>query len=330
MEYRQLGKSGLKVSAIGLGCGSRTFVGRVDEATAQSIIDHAFDSGVTYFDTAETYAEGRSETLLGKALKGKRSDVVVATKFGKDRSVTEREQRGSRSRVIKAIEGSLRRLSTDYVDLYILHEPDPATPIEETLRALDDLVHSGKVRYVGCSDFRAWQLSEAMWTSRAAGLESFVAAGGEYNLMSREVERDLIPCCLHHGMSFVPTFPLAQGFLTGKYRPGQPMPQGSRFSQPAPFSSPVHQDLRRYGAIMTKAHFDLLARLEAFAGARGHTVAELAIAWLLAQPGVMAIPVGITRLEQLEASLAGVAWKLTADDVKALADVHREVGANTE
>jgi aryl-alcohol dehydrogenase-like predicted oxidoreductase len=293
-------------------------VGRVDDSTARSIIDRAVDCGITYFDTAETYAEGRSERLLGGALKSRRSDVVIATKFGKDRSVAEHEQRGSRTRVIKALEGSLRRLATDYVDLYILHEPDPGTPVEETLQALDDLVRAGKIRYIGCSGFRPWQLGDALWTSRVAGLASFVATGGEYNLLNRGVEEDLIPCCRHHGVGFVPTFPLAQGFLTGKYRRGQPLPDGARFSAPAPFSSPRHQDLRRHDAMLSDDHFERLARLEAFAQARGRSVAELAVAWLLARPGVATVPVGVSRVEQVGASVAGAGWTLTAEELDEL------------
>jgi aryl-alcohol dehydrogenase-like predicted oxidoreductase len=301
-----------------LGCGSSSFAGRADEATATKIIDHAFDLGITYFDTAETYAEGRSEMLLGQALKSKRSDVVVATKFGKDRSVAEHEQRASRRRILKAVDGSLRRLQTDYIDLYVLHEPDPSTPIEETLRTLDDLVRAGKIRYIGCADFRAWQLSDALSASRLAGFETFIASGGEYNLLSRDANVDMIPCCRHHRVAFVPTAPLAQGFLTGKYRPNQPLPTGSRFSEPPAFSAGIRQDLHAYDRALTTTRFNGLHLLEDFAHARGHSVLELAIAWLLNQQGIAVVPVGVTRIEQVAIDIAGATWTLTEHEMNEL------------
>ncbi len=323
MEYRRLGKSGLKVSAVGLGTGSTTFAGRADEQTSLKIIRCALEQGINFIDTAETYAEGRSEELVGKAVKGKRSHVVIATKFGKDRSVGPDEQRGSRGHLMKAVEGSLKRLCTDYIDLYIMHEPDPETPIEETLRALDDLVRAGKVRYIGCSEFAAWQLCEAVWTSRAGNLETFIVAGAEYNLINRSIERELVPCCQSLGVGFVPTFPLAGGFLTGKYRRGQKMPEGARFTSPPPFANAIRQDLSRHEHRLTDANFDKLAKLDAFAEERGHSVGELAIAWLLSHPWLGSVIAGVTSTEQISLNLAAVDWKLTTEDVARLDQIIR-------
>jgi aryl-alcohol dehydrogenase-like predicted oxidoreductase len=315
VKYRQLGRSGLKVSAVGLGTGSATFAGRGDEQSALAVISEALELGITYFDTAETYAEGRAERLLGMALKSCRADVVIATKFGKDRSVTETEQRGSRTRILKAVEGSLRRLDTDYIDLYIQHEPDPGTPITETLSALDDLQRSGKVRYIGCSGFASWQLVEALWTSRANGLTSFVTAGIPYSLLDRRIERDLVPACQAYGVGIVPAFPLASGFLTGKYEADQDLPPGSRFAAVPEHSAPVRKDVTRYSSWLTDANFGRVGSLQQFARERSHTVTELAIAWLLAQPWLGAIPVGVTTGRQLREDVGGIEWSLGQDDL---------------
>jgi aryl-alcohol dehydrogenase-like predicted oxidoreductase len=318
MEFRLLGKSGLRTSEIALGCGSPTFAGRADEKTALEIIGRALDLGITCLDTGETYAEGRSETLIGKALNGKRHNVVIATKFGKDRSVGPDEQRGSRRRLMRAVEGSLRRLKTDYIDLYVFHEPDPETPIAETLRGLDDLIRAGKVRYIACSTFAAWQLCQALWTSTELGAERFIAASAGYNLIDRRIEDDLVPCCVKYGVAVVPTFPLAQGFLTGKYRRDGAPPKVARFTASPEFANPIHQDLRRHNGILNDRNFDRLAALEAFAKERGHVVGELAIAWLLSRPFVGMVPVGVTRIEHLASNVKAAAWKLTADDLAEL------------
>ena len=217
--------------------------------------------------------------------------------------------------LMKSVENSLRRLDTEYIDLYAMHEPDPDTPIEETLRALDDLVRVGKVRYIGCSDFTAWRLCEALWTSKAYNLESFIAAYLNYNLISREIERELVPCCQTHGVGVIPIRPQAGGFLTGKYRRGKKMPEGTRFTSVPPFVDAGHQDLRRYDKFLTDANFDKLAKLEAFAEERGHRVGELAIAWLLSHPWLGMALVGVTSVEQLTQNVAGLGWKLTAEDI---------------
>ena len=314
MEYRTLGQSGLRLSEITLGCGSNTFAGRADEATSIDIINNALDLGINCVDTAETYAEGRSETLIGKALRGKRDKVVIATKFGKDRSVGPDEQRASRRRIMRAVEGSLKRLNTDYIDLYILHEPDPATPLAETLRTLDDLIRAGKVRYIACSDFASWQLCESLWISSQQGFESFIAASAFYSLVNRDAERELIPACRKLGVGMVPTAPLAGGFLTGKYRRGKEKPASSRFASAAPFANAIRQDLSVYDKILTDPNFDRLAALENFAEERGHTISELAMAWLLSDPQIGTVPVGVTEAGQLASHVSATAWKLTAED----------------
>ena len=300
---------------MGLGCASPTFAGKADEPTSISIINHALELGITYIDTAETYALGRSETLVGKALKGKRSQVIIGTKFGRDRSVGPSEIRGSRSRLLKAVEGSLKRLQTDYIDLYIMHMPDPETPIEETLRALDDLVRVGKVRYIGCSDFAPWQLCEALWTSKVHNLESFIIASANYNVIDRRIEQELVPCCLTYGVGVMPLHVLAGGFLTGKYRRGKEIPKGTRFGSVPPFTGEKHQDLSRYDRFINEANFDKLDKLESFAQQRGHSVGELAIAWMLTHPWVGTVFTGVSSSEQLTRNVAGVGWKLSAEDI---------------
>ena len=303
MEYRRLGSSGLKVSEIGLG--GNNFGARADEETSINIIKHALEMGINFIDTAESYAQGRSEELVGQAVNGKRSQVIIATKFGHPSSVGPDQQGGSRSYIMKAVDASLRRLKTDYVDLYYIHRPDAGTPIQETLRALDDLVRTGKVRYIGCSDFSAWQLCEALWTSKLNNLESFITVQSKYNLLDRSIERELVPCCQTYGIGVIPWGPLASGFLTGKYRRGQEIPAGMRLANPFPI----------YNNILTDANFDKLAKLEAFAKERGHSVGELAIAWLLSHPFLGSVIAGAMNVEQLSANVAAMGWKLTTDDI---------------
>lgn len=309
MEYRRLGRSGLRVSEIGLG--GNNFGGRADEETSISIINRALELGINLIDTANTYTQGRSEELVGKAVKGKRSQVVIATKFGYPNSAGPTEQRGSRNHLMKAVEASLRRLGTEYLDLYYYHYPDPETPIEETLCALDDLVRVGKVRYLGCSNFTAWQLCEALWTSRFHHLEPFIAVQSKYSLLDRSIERELVPCCQTYGTGVVPWGPLASGFLTGKYRRGQEVPPGARLANPPSI----------YRDILTEANFDKLAKLEAFARERGHRVGELAIAWLLSHPWLGSVIAGAMNLEQLSDNVTAASWKLSAEDLAQLDQV---------
>ena len=306
MEYRRIGNSGLKVTEIGLG--GNNFGMRADEETSIKIINNALEMGINFIDTAEMYAQGRSEELVGKAVKGKRSQVIIATKFGLPVTVGPTQQGGSRSYIMKAVDASLKRLNTDYIDLYYFHSPDPSTPIQETLRALDNLVRTGKVRYIGCSNFAAWQLSDALWTSKVHNLESFITVQSRYNLLDRSIERELVPCCQTHDIGLIPWGPLASGFLTGKYRCGQEIPTGMRLAKP--FSI--------YSDILTDANFDKLSKLEAFAKERGHSVGELAIAWLLFHPWLSSVIAGAMNREQLSTNIAAADWKLTAEDIAQL------------
>ena len=227
MEFRSLGSSGLQVSLVGLGCNN--FGRRCDAEQTRAVVHRALDEGVNFFDTADMYGErGGSEELLGKALGSRRDDIVLATKFGAPMGDAPDQRGASRRWIQRALEASLRRLGTDYIDLYQLHFPDASTPQEETLRALDDLVRAGKVRYLGCSNFASWQLVDALWISRDSGLSSYVSAQNLYNLLDRRIERELVPACREFGVGVLPYFPLASGFLTGKYRRGRPAPRGTR------------------------------------------------------------------------------------------------------
>ena len=303
MQYRRIGKSGLKVSEMGLGANS--FGGRANEADSISTIRLALESGVNFIDTADAYAGGRSEEVVGKAVRGRRSQVIIATKFGNPRTVAPHQQWGSRGFITDAVNASLKRLSTDYIDLYYIHRPDPATPIEETLRTLDDVVRAGKVRYIGCSNFAAWQLNDALWTSRVGHLESFIAVESRYNLLDRNIESQLVPCCQAHDIGVIPWYPLAAGFLTGKYQRGKPPPAGTRLTDP-------HSSLK---TLLTDANYDKLEKLQAFAAERSHGVGELAVAWLLSRPWVSSVIAGARNTGQLSANVAAMAWKLTAEDV---------------
>ncbi|MBI2832449.1 MAG: aldo/keto reductase [Chloroflexi bacterium] len=309
MEYRRLGKSGLKVSEIGLGTNS--FGDKTDEQTAIKIVNSAFELGVNFIDTSYGYAQGRSEEIVGKAVKGKRSEVVVATKFGFPGRVGPREQGGSRSYMMRTVDVSLRRLNTDYIDLYYLHYPDTQTPILETLRAMDDLVRAGKVCYIGCSNHVAWQLCEALWTSRLHNLESFIVVESRYNLLDRDIEKELVPCCQNYGVGVIPWGPLAAGFLTGKYRSVRDISKDARLLNPA----------SSYRDVATEANFDKLAKLRGFADARGHGVGELAIAWLLSHPWLGSVIAGATSTEQVSYNAAATAWKLTSEDLRQLDEI---------
>ena len=306
MEYRRLGNSGLKVSEIGLG--GNNWGGRVTEELAITIINNALEIGINFLDTAALYVQGRSEEVIGKAIKGKRSQVVLATKFGHPSQETPSEQGGSRCSILKSVEASLKRLNTDYIDLYYMHHPDPATPMEETLRTLDDIIRAGKVRYIGCSNYAAWQLCDALWTSRTNNLSAFIAVQEVYNLLDRSSERELIPCCETHGTGFVAYAPLASGFLTGKYRRGHEIPAGTRLAQLEPHHS----------HIMTDLNYDKLADIETFAQERGHNVGEVAIAWLLSHPWLSSVIPGASNIDQLSTNVAATGWKLTEDEVSRL------------
>jgi len=303
MEYCKLGKSGMKVSKLGLG--ANNFGWHADEQTSIAVVNHALDMGINFIDTADMYDRGRSEEFVGKAIKGKRSDVIIATKFYNKMGEGPNDQGGSRYYIMKAVEASLRRLQTDYIDLYQMHRPDTETPIEETLRALDDLVQVGKVRYIGCSNFAAWQLCEALWTSKVNYLHSFITCQVRYNLFERHIETELVPCCREYGIGVIPWGPLAGGFLTGKYQQGEKAPADARLAKPHPL----------YSQIFTDDNWNKLAKLKAFAAERGHTVGELAIAWLLAKPWISSVIAGARKIEQLSANMAAIQWKLTEGEI---------------
>lgn len=303
MEFRRIGNSGLRVSQVGLG--GNNFGGRADAAASVNIINLALEMGINFIDTADSYTDGHSEELVGKAIKEKRSQVIIATKFGNPRSVGPNEQAGSRSHIMAAVDASLKRLGTDYIDLYYLHYPDANTPIEETLRALDDVVRAGKARYIACSNFAAWQLADAAWTATHLGLMPFIVVQAKYNLLERSIEKEIVPCCLTHGVGVIPWGPLASGFLTGKYQRGKAIPAGTRFATP----------MSIYSDVMTEANFDKLEKLQAFAKKRGHTVGELAITWLLAHPWLGSVIAGAMNAEELKDNVTAANWKLTADDV---------------
>lgn len=303
METRTIGKNGPAVSVIGLGCNN--FGGRLDLEGTRKVVGKALDLGINFFDTADIYGGrtynnyGGSEVDLGAALGARRKDIVLATKFG---MVMEGVGSGaSRAYVISACEASLKRLKTDYIDLYQIHTPDPKTPIEETLRALDDLVKQGKVRYIGCSNFTAAQIDEAMGVSQRAKLAGFVSSQDEYSILVRDIEKDGLPAATRHGLSFLPYFPLASGLLTGKYKRNAPGPKGARLSAPG-----------LSGRYMNDRNWAIVEKLEAFCAARGKTLLELAFAWLLAHNAIPSVIAGATSPEQVEQNARCAAWKLTA------------------
>jgi aryl-alcohol dehydrogenase-like predicted oxidoreductase len=307
MLYRSLGNSGLKVSVLGLG--ANNFGWWVEEQASAAVINHALELGINYIDTADMYDDGRSEELVGANLKGRRTEVILASKFAAQMGNGPNDRGGSRWYILRALEASLRRLQTDYIDLYQMHFPDPTTPIEETLRALDDMVKTGKVRYIGCSNFAGWQLSDALWTSRFNGLNAFVTVQVKYNLFERQIEQELVPCCTEHGIGVIPWGPLAGGFLTGKYRKGEEPPRPPSGRRPAKAFHPL------YNSVVTEANWKRLEKLKEFAETRGHKVGNLAIAWLLSHTWLTSVIAGATSPDQLDANLAGIEWKLTAEEV---------------
>ena len=311
MEYRQLGGSGLRVSLAGLG--TNNFGARLDQAATTDVVQEALDQGITLFDTADSYGGGRSEEYLGKALAGRRPDVIIASKFGWAVGEGPYDGGASRHYIYKALEASLRRLGTDYLDLYQVHLPDPRTPIEETLRALDDLMRAGTVRYIGSSNFAGWQVAEAEWAARARGLTRFVSAQNEWSLLQRDVEAELIPACEHFGVGMLPYFPLASGFLTGKYRRSQPPPVGTRLHEWR------DQMAAHIQAVTAEANWDRLERLTTFAEEHGHRVHDLALSWLASQHVVSSVIAGATSAEQVRSNTAATqAWAMSAAERAAL------------
>lgn len=304
MTYRPLGDSGLRVSTVGIGCNA--FGTRIDGNTVREIVDAALDMGITLFDTADTYGRGESETLLGQALGANRDEVIVATKFGMDMKGANGPDwgaRGSRRYLRKAVEASLRRLGTDWIDLYQLHYPDPITPIEETLAALSELVDEGKVRYIGSSNMPGWQVVDANWTARTGGYSRFISAQNKYSLLDREAEDELAPACERAGVGILPFFPLEFGLLTGKYRRDQAPPAGSRLAHDT------------QAARLAGADWDEIERLEMYAEQRGLTLLQVAIGGLAAQPAVASVIAGVTSADQVRSNAEAGAWQPTPGDL---------------
>jgi aryl-alcohol dehydrogenase-like predicted oxidoreductase len=303
VEYRNLGNSGLEVSLVGLG--TNNFGGRTDEAGTKAVIDACFEQGINFIDTADVYGNrGLSEEYIGRALQGRRHEVVIATKFANAMGEGPMTRGGSRSYIMKAVEDSLRRLGTDYIDLYQMHTPDSKTPIEETLRALDDLVSDGKVRYIGNSNYAGWQVADAHHIAQQRGYAPFISAQNAYSLLDRRPEAELVPAMKKFGLSMIPFSPLASGLLTGKYRRGEAGPEGARLS-----AGPMSQRM------LTDANFDKVEALEAFAQRQGHTILELAFSWLASLPYVASVIAGATRPEQVADNAAAATWRLTPEEM---------------
>jgi aryl-alcohol dehydrogenase-like predicted oxidoreductase len=309
MEYRRIGRSGLKVSEICLG--TMTFGNQVDEAEGKRIVDLAFDAGINFFDTADGYGKGRSEEILGEALKGRRRQAVVATKFFNPMGPGPNDSGMSRVHVMNAIEDSLRRLQMDYVEIYYIHHVDAQTPLEEMLRALDDLVHQGKIRYIACSNYQAWRLCEALWISDSKDLARFECYQPQYSLVVRDIEQELVPLCLHKGLGIVPWSPLAGGFLSGKYKPGQREMPGTRSAE----------------KWVWQPHFfapnadETLATLLDVAQQLRRTPAQVALRWVLEQPGVSSVITGVRTVEQLRDNAGATGWRLEGDLLERLNEV---------
>jgi len=304
MEIRNLGGSGLRVSAVGMGCNN--FGARVDLEGSRKVIHKAIDLGITLFDTADIYSDmGGSETVLGQVLGNRRKDIVLATKYSKPMATDGTRQGASRRYIINAVEASLKRLKTDYIDLYQQHDYDPLTPIEETLRALDDLVRQGKVRYIGNSNFPAWRVAEAEYVARAINVGRFISCQDEYSLVVRDIEKDLLPAAREYKLGLLPFFPLASGLLTGKYRRGEAAPGDTRFGKVA----------RLRDRYVTPRNEEIVEKLQAFAKERGHTMLELAFSWLAARPQVASVIAGATRVEQVEQNVKAIAWKPSAEEM---------------
>lgn len=322
MEFRHVGRSGLRVSTLGIGCNN--FGGRSDEEASRAVIHAALDAGVNFFDTADVYPVGKSgesEAIMGRALAGKRQDVVIATKFGLPMKRTTSGNfggsDGSRRYMMNALEDSLKRLKTDYIDLFQLHFPDRHTPVEETLRALDDAVRQGKVRYIGISNMPTWQVVDSLHASDRMGTERFVSSQNQYSLLAREVEAELIPAMRHHGLGLLPFFPLAGGFLSGKYRRNMPMPAGSRLTKT--------QNLANM--FLTDRNFEIAEALQDFCEARGISMLQMAFRWLLSHDVVPSVIAGASTPAQVQENAQAVAVPLTPDDVAEIEKIARNAPA---
>jgi len=309
MQKRKLGAAGPEVSLVGLG--TNNFGGRIDLEASCRVLDKALELGITLIDTADVYGNrGGAEEVLGKILGPRRKDIVLATKFGLAMDDAGKLKGATRRYIAQAVEASLRRLNTDYIDLYQLHRPDAATPIEETLRALDDLVKAGKVRFIGCSNLSAAQVEEAQKVAQRHRLTAFVCCQDEYSLLDRDLEKDRIAVMRKHGLGLLPYFPLASGLLSGKYKRGAPLPAGSRLAENSRFAQ----------EFVSERNWRIVDALGEFAARRGHTLLELAMSWLACQPAVSSIIAGATTPAQVEQNVAAVGWALTAAD---LAEIDR-------
>ncbi|HUV11194.1 MAG TPA: aldo/keto reductase [Acidimicrobiia bacterium] len=305
MEYRNVGRSGLRVSVAGLGCNN--FGMRIDQDAATEVVDAALDAGITFFDTARIYGGGKSEVMLGKALGARRADVIVATKFGL--GIGPDDAGGSRRHIMRSVETSLTALGTDWIDLLQLHFPDPTTPVEETLGALDDLVREGKVRYVGCSNFTGWMIADAHWTAVTEHLEAFVSLQNEWSLLNRAIETEVVGACERFQLGVIPYFPLASGLLTGKVRRGEAPPSTSRLSAD------------HFAGALTDANFDKLEALEAWGSEHGRSLTEVALSWLASQPVVASVIAGATSREQVVANAAATRTELAPHELVAIGDL---------
>jgi aryl-alcohol dehydrogenase-like predicted oxidoreductase len=305
MDYRRLGSSGLIVSAMGLG--TNNFGTRIDEDRTRAVLETALDQGITFIDTADSYGRGASESLIGRILGPRRQELVLATKFSSAMGEAPWQRGTSRRWLTQAVEGSLQRLGTDVIDLYQIHFPDPATPIEETLRGLDDLVSAGKVRYIGFSNFAAWQLVDAQWTARTEGLARPISIQTQFSLLRREAEAEIIPAARALGLGLIPYYPLASGFLTGKYRAGEPL-EGARLT-----GSPREKE------VLAPMNFERLTRWQAFADSHGRSITELAIGWLLSHAEVGPVIAGASSPDQVRANVAASTWRLTEAEMQEVA-----------
>ena len=314
METRSLGKSGLRVSTVGVGCNN--FGMSIDEAGTKTVVHKALDLGITLFDTADIYGQSNSETFLGKALGPKRKDIVLATKFGMAMGEgLQLRGGGSRDYIMRAAEASLRRLGTDYIDLYQIHQPDAATPIEETMRAMDDLVRQGKVRYIGHSNFKGWQAADAAWTAQVRNLTPFVSAQNRYSLLTRDIEADLVPACEAHGVSILPYFPLESGLLSGKYKHGEKPAEGTRWAAWSAYAPGYAKQF------FSDEKFAQVGKLQALCDAHGHSMLELAVGWLLSRPYVASVIAGATKAEQLEQNVKAAAWRPSSEEAGKIEEI---------
>lgn len=308
MEYRNLGRAGVKVSVIGIGCNQ--FGGKVDKDGTKEVVHKALDKGINFFDTADAYSKGVSEEYLGAAIKGLRDRVVIATKVRHRMGGDPNDEGTSRYHIMNAVEASLRRLGTDHIDLYQIHTWYEAVPIEETMHALDDLVRVGKVRYIGASNFSAWQLCHSNDLAEMMGWEQFVTIQPHYHMLERGIESELIPYCMYANIGILPYFPIAGGFLTGKYKRDVPAPAGSRGEK--------SQYVQKY---MTDTNFDKLDNLQSFATTRGYTLHDLAFAWLLSNKHLSSVIAGATNPDQVTANAAAAEWKLSADELSEVNEI---------